>query len=67
MLNNTFTHTHTHTLDLHAKFQPPRAKTVAVKEWGNFVDRPTNHPTNIVIYGALVAAKNRKDKSLLIL
>lgn len=42
-------HSHTHklkqTFDLHAKFQPPRAKTVAAKEWEHFygtTDRPTD-------------------------
>ncbi len=37
---NFHTHTHTHTL-LHAKFQPPRAKTVAAKGRGIFVDQQT--------------------------
>ncbi len=42
---HTRTYTHTRTLDLHAKFKPPGAKTVAAKEWGIFVDQPTNRLT----------------------
>ncbi len=42
---HTHTHTHTHTLDLNVTFQPPWVKTVAAKEWGTFVDQPTNRPT----------------------
>lgn len=38
---HTHTHTPTHTLDLHAIFQHPRAKTVAVKRWGNICEQPT--------------------------
>ncbi len=40
----SYTPSHTHTVDLHAIFQPPRAKTMATKEWGIFY-RPTNRQT----------------------
>ncbi len=43
---------HTHTLDLHAKFQPPKVKTVAAKERGIFIDRVTNRPTDRATYRA---------------
>ena len=36
-------HAFTHTLDLHASFQPPKAKTVAAKRCGKFsVGQPTD-------------------------
>ncbi len=45
---NTNTHFHTHTLDLHAKFEGPRVKTVAAKEWEIFVDRRQSLPMTIL-------------------
>ncbi len=36
--------THTHTPSQTQTFQPPRAKAVAAKEWGAFVDRLTERP-----------------------
>ncbi len=53
----THTFTHTHTLDLHVIFQPLKAKTVAAKEWGIFVDRLTERHTEL-----LVVAKNISDR-----
>ncbi len=44
--------------ELRAKFQPPRTKCVAAKEWGIFVDRPVE---------LLVAAKNDDVKSRCVL
>ncbi len=40
------THAPTHPHNLHAKFQSPWMKTVAAKEWGIFVDQPTDRATN---------------------
>ncbi len=53
---NTNTCLHIDTLDLHAKFQSPGAKTVAAKKWGIFgdqlSDRPTDQQTDRATYRA---------------
>ena len=38
---------YSHTFDLHDKFQPPRAKTLAAKEWG-WTKRPTTTPAFMI-------------------
>ncbi len=49
----TFWHEHkhtpysTHTLDLCAKFQPSRAKTVAAEVWEVFVNQPTARQSDL--------------------
>ncbi len=46
---STNTHLYTHTLDLQAKLQCSKAKTVTVIKWGIFMDRPTERPVKLLV------------------
>ncbi len=47
------TPSHKPTFDFHAKFQPPRMKTVAAEESEIFVDQPTDLQADKVTYRAV--------------